>query len=116
MGYTTVLKVEKRVAGYLTHWWIDEDNLNEFDRLVLNYGADVCAIEMAKNRAIASAVEQTRGDWIQMWLSGTPADDDLLRARGRSKPALSPARTLCRLGVSRRMRRRSQAIGRRSKR
>ena len=70
LGYTTVLKVEKRVAGYLS--LVDHDgNLNEFDRLVLTYGADVCAIEMAKNRAIASAVEQTRGDWIQMWLSGT---------------------------------------------
>ena len=39
LGYTTVLKVEKRVAGYLS--LIDErDNLNEFDRLVLTYGAD----------------------------------------------------------------------------
>ena len=80
LGYTTVLKVEKRVAGFLS--LVDhDDSLNEFDRLVLTYGADVCAIEMAKNRAIASAVEQTRGDWIQMWLSGTPADDDLLRTR-----------------------------------
>ncbi len=82
LGYTTVLKVEKRVAGYLS--LIDQDdNLNEFDRLVLIYGADVCAMEMAKNRAIATAVEQTRGDWIQMWLSGTPADDDLLRTRAQ---------------------------------
>ncbi len=82
LGYTIVLKVEKRVAGYLS--LIDgDDRLNEFDRLVLTYGADVCAIEMAKNRAIASAVEQTRGDWIQMWLSGTPADDDLLRTRAQ---------------------------------
>ncbi len=82
LGYTIVLKVEKRVAGYLS--LIDgDDSLNEFDRLLLTYGADVCAIEMAKNRAIASAVEQTRGDWIQMWLSGTPADDDLLRTRAQ---------------------------------
>ncbi len=82
LGCTTVLKVEKRVAGYLSV--IDSaDSLTEFDRLVLTYGADVCAIEMAKNRAIASAVEQTRGDWIQMWLSGTPADDDLLRTRAQ---------------------------------
>ncbi len=80
LGYTTVLRVEKRVAGYLSV--VDSgESLTEFDRLVLTYGADVCAIEMAKNRAIASAVEQTRGDWIQMWLSGTPADDDLLRTR-----------------------------------
>jgi len=82
LGYTTVLKVEKRIAGYLSLVGRSHD-LDEFDRLVLTYGADVCAIEMAKNRAIASAVEQTRGDWIQMWLSGAPADDDLLHARAR---------------------------------
>ena len=82
LGFTTVLKVEKRVAGYLS--LVDHNReLDEFDRLVLAYGADVCAIEMAKNRAIASAVEQARGDWIQMWLSGTPADDDLLRTRAQ---------------------------------
>lgn len=82
IGYTTVLKVEKRIAGYLS--LVDQsDELDEFDRLVLTYGADVCAIEMAKNRAIASAVEQARGDWVQMWLSGTPADDDLLRTRAQ---------------------------------
>ena len=80
LGFTTALKVEKRVAGYLS--LVDKNSdLDEFTRLVLAYGADVCAIEMAKNRAIASAVEQARGDWIQMWLSGTPADDDLLCAR-----------------------------------
>lgn len=82
IGYTTLLKVEKRVAGYLSLVHQDEE-LDEFDRLVLTYGADVCAIEMAKNRAIASAVEQARGDWVQMWLSGTPADDDLLRTRAQ---------------------------------
>lgn len=82
LGYTTVLQVEKRVAGYLS--LVDgAASLTEFDRLVLTYGADVCAIEMAKNRAIASAVEQTRGDWIQMWLSGSPADDNLLRVRAQ---------------------------------
>ncbi|MFZ4816686.1 MAG: helix-turn-helix domain-containing protein [Phototrophicaceae bacterium] len=80
LGHTTVLKVEKRVAGYLT--LVDTNPLlNDFDRMVLAYGADVCAIEMAKNRAIASAVEQTRGDWVQMWLSGSPTDDDLMSTR-----------------------------------
>jgi purine catabolism regulator len=82
LGYTTVLKVEKRVAGYLS-LVSSEGTLEDFDRLVLTYGADVCAIEMAKSRAIAFAVEQTRGDWVQMWLSGTPADDDLMTARAQ---------------------------------
>jgi PucR family transcriptional regulator, purine catabolism regulatory protein len=82
IGHTAVLKGEKRVAGYLS--LVDKDaELDDFDRLVLLYGADVCAIELAKNRAIASAVEQARGDWVQMWLSGTPADDDLLATRAQ---------------------------------
>ncbi len=82
LGYTTVLKVEKRVAGYLS-LVNSSDTLDDFDRLVLIYGADVCAIELAKSRAIAFAVEQTRGDWVQMWLSGTPADDNLMAARAQ---------------------------------
>lgn len=82
IGFTTVLKVEKRVAGYLS--LVDKQTpLDEFDRLVMTYGADVCAIELAKSRAIAFAIEQTRGDWVQMWLSGTPADDDLLSTRAQ---------------------------------
>jgi purine catabolism regulator len=82
IGQTTLLKVEKRVAGYLTLVG-SQPELSDFDRLVLTYGADVCAIELAKTRAIASAVEQARGDWIQMWLSGTPTDDDLLVTRAQ---------------------------------
>jgi len=82
LGYTTVLKVEKRVAGYLSLVDSSED-LDEFDRLVMMCGADVCAIELAKNRAISAAVEQARGDWIQMWLSGTPVDDEMLRTRAQ---------------------------------
>lgn len=82
IGHTTVLKVEKRVAGYLS-LVAGAGELTDFDQLVLTYGADVCAIELAKTKAIASAVEQARGDWVQMWLSGTPADDDLLTTRAQ---------------------------------
>lgn len=82
LGHTTVLKVEKRTAGYLS--LVDASAaLDDFDRLVLIYGADVCAIELAKSRAIAFAVEQARGDWVQMWLSGTPGDDDLMTTRAQ---------------------------------
>ena len=100
LGYTTVLKVEKRVAGYLS-LVTDEGPLEDFDRLVLTYGADVCAIEMAKSRAIAFAVEQTRGDWVQMWLSGTPADDDLMMARAQQSGFNADA--LCVVAVFRAM-------------
>ncbi len=82
LGFTTILKVEKRIAGYLS-LVSSSEKLDDFDRLVLAYGADVCAIEMAKSRAIAFAVEQTRGDWVQMWLSGTQADDDLMATRAQ---------------------------------
>jgi len=80
LGHTTVLKVEKGIAGYLSLVTTGE-LISDFDRLVLTYGSDVCAIEIAKTRAIASAVEQARGDWVQMWLSGTPTDDDLMATR-----------------------------------
>lgn len=82
LGFTTVLKVEKRVAGYLS--LVDSGvELEEFDRMVLTYGADVCAIELAKLKAIAYAVEQARGDWVQMWLSGGPGEDGLILARAQ---------------------------------
>ena len=81
-GHTTVLLVEKRIAGWLS-LVTRERMLDEFPRLVLGYGADVCAIELARNRAIAFAVEQTRGDWVQMWLSGAQADDDMMASRAR---------------------------------
>jgi len=80
LGYTTALQVEKRVAGYLS-LVTSSSPLEEFERLVLTYGSEVCAVQLAKTRAIATAVEQTRGDWVQMWLSGTSADDDMLSAR-----------------------------------
>ncbi len=82
LGYTTVLKVERRVAGYLSLVG-NHEKLDEFDNLVLTYGADVCAIELAKSRAIASAVEQARGDWVQMWLSDTTSEDDMLASRAQ---------------------------------
>ncbi len=81
LGYTTALQVEKRVAGYLS--LITNGPLEEFDRLILTYGSEVCAVQLAKTRAIATAVEQTRGDWVQMWLSGTSAEDDMLTARAQ---------------------------------
>ncbi len=100
LGHTTVLKVEKRVAGYLSV--VNNGHaLDDFDRLVLTYGADVCAIEMAKSRAIAFAVEQTRGDWVQMWLSGTQADDDLMTTRAQQ--AGFDANSLCMVAVFRAM-------------
>ena len=98
LGFTTVLKVEKRVAGYLS-LVNSSDRLDDFDRLVLTYGADVCAIEMAKSRAIAFAVEQTRGDWVQMWLSGTQAEDDMMATRAQQ--AGFDADSLCMVAVFR---------------
>jgi purine catabolism regulator len=80
LGHTTALQVEKRVAGYLS-LVTPGGSLDDFERLVLTYGAEVCAVQLAKTRAIATAVEQTRGDWVQMWLSGTSADDDMLASR-----------------------------------
>ncbi len=80
LGYTAVLRVEKRPAGYLTVFG-QSSGLDEFTRMVLIHGADACAVEMAKSRAVRIAVEQARGDWIQMWLSGVSNDHDLMTTR-----------------------------------
>lgn len=82
LGYTAVLRVEKRIAGYLT--LLDQSPaLDDFTRMVFAHGADACAIELAKSRAVAYAVEQARGDWVQMWLSGVSSDLDLMTTRAR---------------------------------
>ncbi|MFZ4826344.1 MAG: helix-turn-helix domain-containing protein [Phototrophicaceae bacterium] len=82
LGYTIVLRLERRTVGYLTILNAQQ-NLTEFDRSILLYSADIFAIEMSKKRAIETAVEQTRGDWVQMWLSNSPSDDDLTVVRAR---------------------------------
>src|SRR5690606_26029646 len=82
IGYTTGLKAEKRIAGYLSVA-NGREELNEFDRLALGYGADVGAVGRATSRASAVGVEQRRGGWIQRGLGGTPADDDLLATRAQ---------------------------------
>lgn len=83
LGLTATLYVEKKVAAYLSILALDRQTIDEFDDLVLSYSADVCALELAKTRAIESAVEQARPDWIQMWLSGTSSDDELLLTRAQ---------------------------------
>ncbi|MEL7435909.1 MAG: hypothetical protein AAFN11_18325 [Chloroflexota bacterium] len=45
IGYTTVLQVEKRVTGYLSLIDRESADIDDFDRLVLAYGADVCPTE-----------------------------------------------------------------------
>lgn len=91
LGQTIALQVEKRVAGYLS-LLTPTGAMEEFERLVMTYGSEVCALQLAKTRAIATAVEQTRGDWVQMWLSGTSADDDMLSARAEQS-GFDPAST-----------------------
>ena len=52
IGFTIIIQVEKKTAGYLS--LVDPNNeLEEFDRLVLSHAADACAIEIAKHRAVA---------------------------------------------------------------
>ncbi|MCB9452079.1 MAG: helix-turn-helix domain-containing protein [Anaerolineaceae bacterium] len=80
LGYTAMLRVEKRPAGYLTVSG-KSAGLDDFTRMVLIHGADACALEMAKSRAVKMAVEQARGDWIQMWLSGVSNDYDPMTTR-----------------------------------
>jgi purine catabolism regulator len=78
LGYTVPLVVEGRRAGYLTI--INGGVFDELDRVTAERGAMVCAMELAKQKAVVEAETRVRGDWVQQWLTGGPQDDERLEA------------------------------------
>lgn len=72
-GYTVPLIVEGRRAGYLTI--LNGGMFDDLDRVTAERGAMVCAMELAKQKAVVDAETRMRGDWVQRWLSGEAQDD-----------------------------------------
>lgn len=73
LGYTVPLIVEGKRAGYLT--LVNGGQFDDLDRVTVERGAMVCAMELAKQKAIVDAENRARGDWVQQWLAGNPEDD-----------------------------------------
>lgn len=77
-GYTVPLVVEGRRAGYLTI--LNGGMFDDLDRMTAERGAMVCAMELAKQKAVVDAETRARGDWVQRWLAGDSQDDARLEA------------------------------------
>ncbi len=76
--YVVPLMVEGRRAGYMTI--VNGGKFDELDRLAAERGAMVCAMELAKQKAVVDAETRAHGDWMRRWLVGDPQDDILLES------------------------------------
>ncbi len=81
LGYTVPLIVEGQRAGYLT--LVNGGVFDDLDRVTVERGALVCAMELAKQKAIVDAENRARGDWIHQWVNGNPDDDKRLAASAK---------------------------------
>jgi purine catabolism regulator len=72
-SYIVPLDVEGRRAGYLTI--VNGGVFDELDQVTAERGALVCAMELAKQKAVVDAETRARGDWMQQWLNSDPNDE-----------------------------------------
>lgn len=76
--------------GFLTFIG-DESQINELDALILDHGAVVCALEMARAKAVSEAHKKLRGDLIDAILSGTVSEAEAVSEGDRFGHEMSPA-------------------------
>lgn len=80
---------ERAVAAIVTEGDLDgylsllgrEGAVDELDRLAVERGALVCAVEMAKRRAVEATEDRMRGDFLDLILTAGPAEERALARR-----------------------------------
>ncbi len=65
----TPIVVKNVARGYLSFIGVAEE-LDELDMLVVEQGAEVCALEMAKAKAVSTVAKQLRGEFVDAMLAG----------------------------------------------
>lgn len=84
----TAIVVEGQLIGYLSILGA-KDSLDDLDRLAGERGSLVCAVELAKQRAVEAAEFRLRGDFLDMLLTaGTIGEAALARRAGEMEYAL----------------------------
>ena len=73
--------IEGDLGGFLS--LLSETGLDDLDRLCLVQGALVCAVEIAKQRAVAAAEDRMQGDFLDTLLTAGPARQPALARRAR---------------------------------
>jgi purine catabolism regulator len=76
------IRVEGTVRGYLS-LLKPAGGLDALDALALEQGATVCAIEVAKQRAVTAAEDRLRGDLLGAILTAGPGEERALIRRAR---------------------------------
>ncbi|MCL4370234.1 MAG: helix-turn-helix domain-containing protein [Chloroflexi bacterium] len=74
--------IRGNVSGYISVLGADSE-LTELDRVATGRAASVCAIELAKQRAIIEAENRMRGDFVDDLLSGGFASEEAILARSK---------------------------------
>jgi len=72
--------VEGQLGGYLS-LFDPASVIDELDRLAVERGALVCAVELAKQRAVEAAEDRLRGDLLDLILTAGPAQERTLARR-----------------------------------
>ena len=74
--------IEGELGGYLSIIG-SADTLDDLDRLAAERGALVCAVELAKRRAVEAAEQRLKGDFFDMILTAGPTEEPALTRRAR---------------------------------
>jgi purine catabolism regulator len=72
--------IDGRLGGYLSILG-EASELDDLDRLAAERGALVCAVELAKQRAVEAAEERGRGDLLDLLLTAGAAEERALARR-----------------------------------
>ncbi len=76
----TAIVIEDRLVGFLSILGFNDD-LDALDQLAVERGALVCAVEMAKQRAVFAVEHQLRGDFLDMVLTAGSTEGPALNRR-----------------------------------
>jgi purine catabolism regulator len=76
----TAIVIEGQLGGYISILG-PKDNLDDLDRLAAERGSLVCAMELAKQRAVIAVENRFRGDFLAMLLTTNAAEEAALTRR-----------------------------------
>lgn len=78
--YVAAIVIEGKLGGYLSLLG-PASSLDDLDRLAVERGALVCAVEVAKQRAVEAAEDRLRSDFLDLMLTAGPAEERVLARR-----------------------------------
>ena len=78
----SAIVIEDKLGGYLSIIG-SADTLDDLDRLAAERGALVCAVELAKRRAVEAAEQRLKGDFFDMILTAGATEEPALTRRAR---------------------------------